>query len=88
MSSIEKVWTSFDQQNGQVGLKDFQKIMVKVANDQNLLEGGDAQTKQNAMFFTGDNLGSIFEQILNSQDEGDDEIPHTTVVDILYNVLN
>jgi len=35
--------------------------MVDVANDQNLLSGEDAQSKQNAMFFTDENLANIFD---------------------------
>ena len=66
MDSIERVWIEFDQIEGMVNLEQFQYVMFNVATDQKLLDGDDDQAKQNAMFFTPDNLSNIFEQIINS----------------------
>lgn len=41
--------------------------MVKFAKSQGFFEGDEIQVKQNAMFFTLENLQNIFEQILSSQ---------------------
>lgn len=58
----------------------------------------EQQLQQNKMFFTKDNLVNIFLQIKNQEQENPDEdrndeqyqpetITHSTVVDVLYNVL-
>ena len=59
MQSISRVWPAFDQQDGQIGQDEFQGVMIKIANDQGLLdeEGQDLQQlQQNRMFFTVENL--------------------------------
>lgn len=60
-------------------------------------EGQDEQQlQQNKMFFTTENLVNIFLQIKNQEQDPDNEkeeqyqpetITHSTVVDVLYNVL-
>ena len=75
--------------------------MIRIATDQNLLDedGQDEQQlQQNKMFFTKENLVNIFQQIKNQEQDGGDgdrgadqyqqeTITHSTVVDVLYNVL-
>ena len=94
MESIVKLWPQFDQEHGKVGQQEFQDIMKKVAIDQQLLnaENGEHQDDQNKLFFTNENLESIFVQIRNqemeqSQSDQSETIAHGTVVDVLYNVL-
>lgn len=61
MDTVNKIWPEFDQNEGLIRLSGFQDIMVKFAKDQGLFEGDALQVKQNAMFFTPDNLQNIFE---------------------------
>ena len=88
MISIQKNWPDFDQNGGQIDINGFQQIMILIAEEQGLFEGDPDQVKQNKCFFTPENLQKIFNQILSQEEnENDDFIPHTTVVDILYNVI-
>lgn len=76
MQSIGKVWPEFNQADGVVGEQEFPDIMIRIARDQNLLDGGgqdEQQLQQNKMFFTKENLVNIFQQIKSQEQDNPDE---------------
>lgn len=98
MQSIAKVWPEFNQADGVISEQEFPEVMIRIATDQGLLDETtqeEQQLQQNQMFFTKENLVNIFQQIKSQEQENPDEeeqyqpdaITHSTVVDVLYNVL-
>lgn len=94
MASIGNLWPDFDIENGFLDFDDFKTIMKNIAIDQGVYDG-DSQSADSdqSVFFTDENIAHIFEQILEheqeqKQQEMDGLISHSSVVDILYNVLN
>ena len=43
MTSISKVWPTFDHTEGQIDLKEFENVMLNVAHDQNLYDGSQEE---------------------------------------------
>jgi hypothetical protein len=94
MASINSLWADFDIESGFINFADFKIVMKAIAQDQGVYDGNADESDQTTIFFTEENITHIFDQILEHEKEqkaGDkpsDEITHSSVVDILYNVLN
>lgn len=93
IDSIERVWTTFNQEDqGTLKEDEFITVMRDIAKDKEIIADDkevDADDEA-ALFFDSENLKNIFEQIEEAQfdEDGSKMISHTTVVDLVYNVLN
>jgi len=94
MMSINEMWPAFNIEEGTINLDGFKQIMTKVAEHQGLYEGTEEEVNSATIFFTDENLENIYRQILEHESTEREEEPeetlitHSSVVDILYNVLN
>ena len=64
MTSINKLWPTFNIETGLIEEPEFKTVMVQVAQEHGLYNGTDEEVEQTTVFFTNENLTNIFEQIV------------------------